>query len=328
MASMSVMIHFPFWLGDALMAVPFARRYARQNRDERLIAVVDPAIRAVVSRALPEAEIWEFKKTERKELCRRLCEERPEEVCLLTNSVSSFFPYWRAGVPRRVGFGNALSRWLLTRKCGHVIRASQGESNLALLREKHPLPIKAENDPPILTRKRNNNLPSVLMVFPGANYGPAKHWGAERFAAVIRTVLDSGWRIELHGAPGDIKECEEIAKLLGDHSEKVENLCGKMKLGELMEHFEKTQNSFALANDSGAMHLCAACGIPSVGLYLSTSHVWTPPAFGPAALLVADIECRPCFSRTCPLKTYACREGISTGIVTETLFQFQRKDKE
>jgi len=62
-----------------------------------------------------------------------------------------------------------------------------------------------------------------------------------------------------------------------------------------------------LANDSGAAHLAAALGAPTVTLFGSTDPRWTAPR-GPAAIALWErLRCAPCFRRTCPLAdAYAC----------------------
>ena len=79
------------------------------------------------------------------------------------------------------------------------------------------------------------------------------------------------------------------------------------------------KNPLVLANDSGAMHLMAATGIPTLGLYFSTSVANTPPAFGPAVTLEAEMVCRPCYARECPKGHYGCREKLTPELIFEQL---------
>ena len=56
-----------------------------------------------------------------------------------------------------------------------------------------------------------------------------------------------------------------------------------------------------VGNDSGPMHLAAALGVPTVGVFGSSSPAWTGPR-GPraAAVTAAGFECQPCFLKACP----------------------------
>ena len=64
-----------------------------------------------------------------------------------------------------------------------------------------------------------------------------------------------------------------------------------------------------VGNDSGPMHAASAVGIPTVGIFGSTSPVWTAPR-GPAARSVgpAPVACSPCFRSTCPFALECLRE--------------------
>jgi heptosyltransferase-2 len=64
-----------------------------------------------------------------------------------------------------------------------------------------------------------------------------------------------------------------------------------------------------IGNDSGPMHLAAAVGVPTLGVFGSTSPTWTAPR-GPRALAVgpAPVHCSPCFRRRCPYELQCLRD--------------------
>jgi heptosyltransferase-2 len=64
-----------------------------------------------------------------------------------------------------------------------------------------------------------------------------------------------------------------------------------------------------LSNDSGVMHLAAALGRPTVGIFGSTSPVWTSATAPWVRNLYAAYPCSPCFRRTCPIG-YGCLHSI------------------
>ena len=57
--------------------------------------------------------------------------------------------------------------------------------------------------------------------------------------------------------------------------------------------------SLLITNDSGPMHVAAAVGTPVVALFGPTSVVRTGPYGAGHRVLVTEISCRPCLSRTC-----------------------------
>jgi heptosyltransferase II len=317
---LSKVIHFPFWLGDCLMSFPFAHGLAQQNPDEKIIAVVDPSLVALVEKLNSKFVIWPFSKNQRNELYLALKKERPSSCYLLTNSFGSYLPYIKAGIRNRIGHGGRFTRLFLTQSHFHSNKElSQGVMNLGLLSSEPYEPLTN-----ILQTKINHTGKPHLLVFPGAKYGPAKKWNIQSYAEVIDAAIDKKWKISLMGTPDEKQDAEEILKVVKDDKQ-VENLCGSLKMAELINWLEEHENLIALANDSGAFHLLSSCGIPSLGLYFSTSSTATPPAFGPFEVLNADIECKPCFARECPLKHYNCRDTVTSESVSQKLFLLSDK---
>ena len=128
--------------------------------------------------------------------------------------------------------------------------------------------------------------------------------------------MNQNWQVSLVGTDDEVLIGHQIEKL---SSKPVNMMFGTHNLKALMEHVEKLTNPIVLANDSGAMHLMSACGVPTLGLYFSTSAKNTPPAFGPYKIIEADIDCRPCYKRTCPFQHHNCRQKISPEMVWESL---------
>jgi heptosyltransferase-2 len=98
----------------------------------------------------------------------------------------------------------------------------------------------------------------------------------------------------------------------------VLNLSGKTRLHELCDLIAECD--VLVSNDSGPMHIGYAVGTPLVALFGSTSPALTGPPdcffdgaeFGYAfRVLKEDIECSPCFERTCRFGHLACMDRIS-----------------
>ncbi len=160
----------------------------------------------------------------------------------------------------------------------------------------------------------------LLGLIPGAEYGPAKRWPAERFAAVAREVSrKAGNCLWLAlGAAGDWNLCNEVAQLAGGS---VLNLAGKTSLRQLMALLKLCR--VVLTNDTGPMHVAAALGTPVVVPFGSTSPELTGPGLPGDArhrLLKAEAPCSPCFRRVCPID-FRCMTGIGTERVGEAVWQ-------
>jgi heptosyltransferase-2 len=132
---------------------------------------------------------------------------------------------------------------------------------------------------------------------PGAAYGPAKRWPAERFA-IIGDWASKRWGAEvvLFGSPAEAAVAEEVAMRMNAQSL---NVCGKTTLGQAMSLIKRCD--FFLTNDSGLMHVAAALNRPLVALFGPTDHVKTRPVSRNARMVRHDIECSPCLKQVCPL---------------------------
>jgi heptosyltransferase-2 len=162
--------------------------------------------------------------------------------------------------------------------------------------------------------------PILLGLNPGAEYGPAKRWPAESFAAVAREVSrkfgDCRWLA--FGGAGDWQLCSDIARLAGGG---VLNLAGKTSLRQLMALLRLCR--VVLTNDTGPMHVAAALGTTVIAPFGSTSPELTGPGFPGDPrhrLLRSAAPCSPCFRRVCPID-FRCLTSISPERVVEAVSQ-------
>jgi heptosyltransferase-2 len=72
-----------------------------------------------------------------------------------------------------------------------------------------------------------------------------------------------------------------------------------------------------LTNDSGAMHIASALGVPTVAIFGATDDIGTGPT-GPLARVVREpVECSPCLKRECPID-HRCMTRVPAARVAET----------
>jgi heptosyltransferase II len=151
---------------------------------------------------------------------------------------------------------------------------------------------------------------TLLGLNPGAEYGPAKRWSAESFAAVAREVSrqvgNCLWLA--FGSARDRILCEKLASLAGNN---VLNLAGRTSLRQLMALLKLCR--VVLTNDTGPMHVAAALGTPVIVPFGSTSPELTGPGLPGDSrhrLLKSAAPCSPCFRRVCPID-FRCMASIS-----------------
>jgi heptosyltransferase-2 len=152
-----------------------------------------------------------------------------------------------------------------------------------------------------------------LALNPGAEYGPAKRWPAERFSAAAREVCrhagNVGWIIL--GGAADVQLAATIASAIGLPPAALRNLAGRTSLRELCAVLKLSR--VLLTNDTGPMHVGAAVGTPVVALFGSTSPELTGPGLPGEtrhAWLRGAAPCAPCYLRTCPID-FRCLNGLA-----------------
>ena len=228
---------------------------------------------------------------------------------LLPNSLRAAGEAWQAGILQRIGYARDGRRLLLT----HSIPAPK--RNPARLHQRFyyldlvtaiggpsdaSMP-KLRKDPTTVTGSRG----LILAFCPGAEYGPAKRWPVENFAAVARHfVRTRKAKIVLLGASGDLPVAQEFVRMVPS----AENRVGKTSLAEFMEALVTAR--LVVCNDSGAMHVASALGVPTLSIFGSTEPALTGPMGPRARVLRHHVPCSPCFLRECPLD-FGCMKGIT-----------------
>jgi hypothetical protein len=112
--------------------------------------------------------------------------------------------------------------------------------------------------------------------------------------------------------------CEQVAAQVRAGGAAVRNLAGATTLREFIELASVCR--VFLTNDSGAMHVASALGVPTVAVFGATDDVTTGPA-GPLAHVVREhAECSPCLLRDCPID-HRCMTRVSVDRVAAAAAQ-------
>jgi ADP-heptose:LPS heptosyltransferase len=106
---------------------------------------------------------------------------------------------------------------------------------------------------------------------PGAS-DPRRRWPPERFAAVGDVLAASGGRVLIVGGQEDVDMAAAIEEQMLRTSV---NLAGRLSLNGLAGLFSTCR--LVISNDSGPLHLAAALGTPTVGMYWATNLVNAAP---------------------------------------------------
>ena len=259
-------------------------------------------------------------------LGRALRARRYDHAIVLPNSWKSALVPWAARIPRRTGFTGELRYGLLndTRRLDPekwprtVDRfvALGLEAGATLPEIPHPLlQTDTANAHAALTRL-NHKPPKapVLVLCPGAEYGPAKRWPAEYFAEVANAKLAQGWEVWLLGSDKDAVVTAAVQTLTQN---RCLDLAGKTLLTEAIDLLALA--SVVVTNDSGLMHIAAALDLRLIAIYGSSDPRHTPPLGAHATALYLDLPCSPCFKRECPLGHLKCLKDLHPALVLEAL---------
>ena len=135
-----------------------------------------------------------------------------------------------------------------------------------------------------------DRLGEYAVMVPGARWH-TKQWPAERFAR-IASVL--GIRSVIVGSSADSETAKLIEAASGDEAL---SMAGETDIRDLICLIKGAK--FMITNDSGPMHIAAACGVPVIAIFGPTSPVLTGP-YGSGHIIVrAPADCSPCRKREC-----------------------------
>lgn len=321
--SSTCLIVAPSWVGDMVMAQSLFKALIEQN-PELKIDVLAPAWCSALTDYMPEVNRLieapfihgSLNLLRRWQLAKQL-QGKYDIAFVLPNSLKSALVPWLAKIPQRIGFHGEQRYGLLN------LRHSLNKKKLplmvqrfvALANKKNAEPIAKEDIPkPQLYVERSKveqtlqqyelgspDQNQVLVLCPGAEFGAAKQWPVEHYAAVARFYLDAGWQVWLFGSEKDLPTCAAINNL---SHQKCHNLAGKTSLSDAVALMAATD--LVVSNDSGLMHVAAALQKPLVAIYGSTDPSFTPPLNHNSQIERLALDCSPCFKRDCPLGHLDC----------------------
>jgi heptosyltransferase-2 len=305
-------VRSPNWLGDAVMAFPAVRNLKELIFDEPLVVATPEKLAALWQRCPFVDQVISLNQPKNiKATAAQLREGHFGSAVLLPNSFRVAAEAWLAGIPQRFGYAKGGRGLLLSQTIPtpprNPARLHQRYFYLdlvaALGAPDDPSVPKLRKDPTVLA---SGSRGLVVAICPGAEYGPAKRWPVENFVAVARHfIAKRRAKIILLGAAVDVPVAEEFVKLLPE----VENLVGKTSLDEFMDALVSVR--LVVGNDSGAMHVASALGVPTLAVFGSTEPQLTGPMGTRSKVLRHHVPCSPCFLRECPID-FACMRNISS----------------
>ena len=292
---MKYLIVGPSWVGDMVMAQTLFITLKQQNPDA-IIDVLAPAWSRPIIERMPEVRQGidmpvghgSLNLGVRSKIAKALKAEGYNLAILLPNSLKSALIPFLAGIPVRVGWRGEMRYGLLNdlRVLDKEKYPLMVERFIALaypdkskLPEPLPIPnlkVDESNITSALHRYRLHKDLPVLVLCPGAEFGPSKQWPAGYYGEVALTMVQKGWQVWLFGSDKDRETTTEIMGYLPkNQQERCFNLAGQTTLADAVDLM--SQADAVVSNDSGLMHIAAALSRPLVAVYGSTTAAHTPP---------------------------------------------------
>lgn len=317
----------PSWVGDMVMAQSLFIDIKRRE-PECQIDVLAPAWTAALIDRMPEVSELvagnfnhgKLSLGDRIKLGKDLRGKGYTNTILLPNSLKSALVPAIAKIPTRTGFIGE-QRWGLLNDIRKLDKqkipmtvqrfVALGLEKGAAVRSVKSIPVpQLVVDPTeaqgVLEANGLNADERILVLCPGAEFGPSKQWPVIHYAEVAKHYLANGWQVWLLGSDKDRVICQELDAITG-HQTKV--LAGKTSLPQAVDLMSFA--SLVVANDSGLMHIAAALQKPLIAVYGSTDPGHTPPLSQNHAIARLNLDCSPCFKRECPLEHLDCLRGLS-----------------
>lgn len=328
----TILVRMPNWLGDLVMATPVLADLRAKWPDAKITVLCqglgtilehDPSIDEIISLKHTKGIVG---RSVDKEQLKALKNAQYDLGVLLTNSFSSAWLFYRAGIKDRIGYGTHCRSLLLN----HPIPFPPAKDSQHLvitykmLLESLGIPLSDSLPALYLTAKENNEAVErlgvkgkIIGINPGAAYGSAKCWLPDRFKALTLRLIEKHPEVTIvffgdkAGAPLVKEICQGLPS-------QVINLAGQTTVRELMALIN--QCDLFLTNDSGPMHIASALGIPLIALFGSTSDVTTGPYRG-GSVIHKHVPCSPCYRRECPID-FRCMTQIT---VNEVFHQIEKE---
>jgi ADP-heptose:LPS heptosyltransferase len=264
-------------IGDAVLSSGLIKRLADEIPNARFTVVAGPAAAPLFAHVPNLDEVIVFAKAK---------------------DGSHWFDLWRQVRKRRWGLvldmrGSAIARFLSTKRRA-IHRKTTGEPVHKVIEAARVLKIEDDPAAPFIFTSADVEAYAadltagsgrILAVAPAANW-VGKTWPLERFSRVCMRLLGSdgpmaGGRLMILGGPDDAQLAHGLKDVVP--RSRLIDLAGRVDLVTAYACLKRAR--LFIGNDSGTMHLAAAAGAPTLGLFgPSDERLYAP--WGPKARVV------------------------------------------
>ena len=333
-----MIVVLPTWVGDAVMATPVLRALRARFAQAHLAFLVEANTRPVIDSSgwMDEVICWPPRARGSRwrsgmiQLALRIRREAFDWAVLLPNSFRSALLMRMAGVQRRIGYDRD-GRGLLLTDPLHVRREGGKIAVVPMVGyygriatvlgcpppgDRLELFTEPESDAYVQQRLEALGLSErhpLAVINPGANYGSAKQWPPERFAAVGDLLAERrGAGVVITCGPGEEALARSVGAAMRHPAAVLDEPRGTLsQLKSLIRRCD-----VLLTNDTGPRHFAKAFGRPVVTVFGSTLQQLTDTEYPRERKIQIEVDCGPCQLRECPLD-HRCMTGVTVERVYE-----------
>jgi heptosyltransferase-2 len=333
-----ILVRATNWLGDAVMSVPALQALREHNPQARISILARPWVAGLYGREAFCDEVIPYEAPrgwrglgEKRRVAEELRARKFDCALLLQNAFEAAAMARWAGIPIRMGYDRDARGWLLTHPIplptAGEIPKHQRFYYLELLKRARLIPDYARDGVIRLggassaaergrARLREAGIAgAVVGVSPGAAYGGAKRWLPERFAeAAVAVARERGAQVAVFGSTEEAGVCETVCQQIERAGVLCRNFGGVTPLEQFIEMAAACE--LFLTNDSGAMHVASALGVPTVVVFGATDDEATGPTGDWSRVVRHAVECSPCLLRECPID-HRCMTRVAAGEVVD-----------
>ena len=336
-----VLIRATNWVGDAVMTLPAVDAMAKAWPGAELHVLAKPWVGAVYQGHPAVRRIVAVEEPGRHQgwkgrlgLAAELRGGGYDMAVLLQNAFGAALVAWAARIPRRIGYCRDGRGMLLTTAvpCGPDVRSVHETSYYLHMLRGAGLPMDpppGEGVAPVLRISREDRAwageflaqngltgKKLMGIAPGAAFGPAKCWPADRYAQTADMLCGEGYgHVLLFGSKGEAEAAMAVSQAAA--KARCLDLAGGTGLGQALALLERLD--LFLTNDSGLMHAAAALGVPTVAVFGSTNPTTTGPLGPRVAIVRKPVDCAPCKKPQCPTGDMRCFTVITPDDVLEAV---------
>jgi heptosyltransferase II len=330
-----ILVRATNWVGDAIMALPALRTVRRRFPDAEIAIVARPYVADIYrDQAICNQFIAYDPKglhagiSGRERLASELRARKFDVALLLQNAFDAAWLAWRANIPERIGYARDGRSFLLTKavplpKHGEIpaherfyyLELLRRASWVDSLQDETFIDLSVPGDrrrtaDEFLCKSGVRRGALRIAIGAGASYGSAKCWPPLRFAEVAnRLQAEADADVILFGTSAEAGVATAIST--GMRRPPVD-LLGKTAIADLPALL--SQCHLFIGNDSGAMHVAAAVGLPVVAVFGPTDPEGTAPVTPRCNIVQQKPYCSPCFLRRCPTD-HRCMTAITADMV-------------